>query len=223
MPVVANPGPSERTKILTLPPLGTEGFLALPPKPVKGFVLFAHGSGSSRFSPRNSYVAAGLRSAGFATLLFDLLSVDEAQDRARVFDIPLLADRLAAAVEESHRYREVGPFPIGFFGASTGAAAALVAAAHLGDGVSAVVSRGGRPDLAGDALADVAAPTLLIVGGADPDVLALNRAAQHKLRCRSRLEVIPGASHLFEEPGTLDAVIVLARQWFLDCLSWKVE
>jgi pimeloyl-ACP methyl ester carboxylesterase len=210
--------PPDQIRSIRLPPLGNEGFLGWPGGPAAGLVLFAHGSGSGRFSPRNSHVARGLRAAGIATLLFDLLSeAEEAEGRSRVFDIPLLADRLIAAVDGARQVVEaLADLPLGFFGASTGAGAALAAAARLGDRVSAIVSRGGRPDLAGDALPDVTAPTLLVVGGADPEVLALNRGAQERLRCPSRLVVVPGATHLFEEPGALDTVVDLARKWFLD-------
>jgi putative phosphoribosyl transferase len=181
-------------------------------------VLFAHGSGSSRHSPRNEYVAETLRGAGLGTLLFDLLTPEEeAADRRSGqfrFDISLLARRLEHATawllaEWSH-----GRPRIGYFGASTGAAAALVAAASLADDVGAVVSRGGRPDLAGPALETVQAPTLLIVGGADPTVLELNRQAQARMRAPTELVVIPGATHLFEEPGALDQVARLAASWF---------
>lgn len=184
------------------------------PENVTGLVLFAHGSGSSRLSPRNAAVAEVLRQSGLATLLFDLLTEAEADDRGNVFDIALLAGRLARAATWAQTYSAVRGLPLGFFGASTGAAAALVAAADRPD-VRAIVSRGGRPDLADDALARVAAPTLLIVGGADHAVLALNREAQRRMRCECRLEIVPGATHLFEEPGALEAVTRLARDWFL--------
>ncbi len=182
-----------------------------------GIVLFAHGSGSSRFSKRNTYVAEFLRTAGFATLLFDLLTpaeeeVDERTAELR-FDIPLLTERLIVAsrwVLDQPALREL---PMGYFGASTGAAAALAAAAHLPQ-VAAVVSRGGRPDLAGPALPRVRAPTLLIVGGDDTEVLALNRRAQAELRCEVEVAIVPGATHLFEEPGTLEEVARLAGDWF---------
>jgi len=186
------------------------GDLVVPDSP-KGLVLFAHGSGSSRLSVRNNRVAAELRSAGIGTLLFDLLTDPESASRANVFDIPLLAERLAGATDWARA--EVPGLPVGYFGASTGAAAALVAAAARGD-IGAVVSRGGRPDLAGDALPRVTAPTLLIVGGHDDQVLQLNRLALAQLTCERRLDVVPGATHLFEEPGTLDQVSALAREWF---------
>ena len=193
------------------------GTLVVPPDPL-GTVVFAHGSGSSRHSPRNRYVAGVLNDAGLATLLIDLLTVDEEVERANVFDVELLAARLgdaahwvvASPVSPGHTGR-----PIGFFGASTGAAAALWAAAEPGCDVAAIVSRGGRPDLAGPRLAAVTAPTLLIVGGHDDVVLDLNRQAQAQLRCESRICVVPGATHLFEERGTLAQVATLARDWFV--------
>ncbi len=196
-----------------------EGTL-VPPAPGHGLVVFAHGSGSSRHSPRNRYVARVLNRAGLGTLLFDLLTRTEEPDRNLVFDVSLLAGRLRAVAAWVRTETRDGwePVRIGYFGASTGAAAALVAAA-VGQDVDAVVSRGGRPDLAGPYLADVAAPTLLIVGGRDTHVLALNEAAQARLACESRLEVVPGASHLFEEPGTLGAAADLARDWFEAHLS----
>ena len=177
-----------------------DGILNLPAG-AKGIVLFAHGSGSSRFSSRNRNVASLLQRAGMATLLFDLLEEEESADRANVFDIELLARRLQAATEWVARQEELTSLSIGYFGASTGAAAALVAAAALGDKVQAVVSRGGRPDLADDALPKVVASTLLIVGGDDTQVLELNRRAFAELRCRKQLTIIPGATHLFSEPG----------------------
>lgn len=190
------------------------GTLSVPADPV-GLVAFAHGSGSSAASPRNRAVAADLAEAGLATLLFDLLTEAEGRRREAVFDVDLLAGRLAAATRWASGRPDVGRLPVGYFGASTGAAAALAAAADLGDEVRAVVSRGGRPDLAGDRLPDVTAPTLLVVGGRDTQVLRLNERARELLRCESRLEVVPGATHLFEEPGTLERVAGLARDWFL--------
>jgi putative phosphoribosyl transferase len=189
------------------------GRFALPPSPT-GIVAFAHGSGSSRLSPRNTQVAEALEQRGFGTLLFDLLTEPEARSRELVFDIPLLAERLVAATRWVSDQPDAGRLPLGYFGASTGAAAALVAAAELQDAVSAVVSRGGRPDLAGASLDRVTAATLLIVGVNDAAVLELNRRAQRKLRCENELVVVPGASHLFEEPGTLEAVIDHAAAWF---------
>jgi putative phosphoribosyl transferase len=204
---------------VVIPVAGTllQGTLTLPPSP-SGIVLFAHGSGSSRFSARNRRVANTLVAANIGTLLFDLLSDHEEAERENVFDVELLAGRLQQATEWIAARPATADLPVGYFGASTGAAAALVAAA--GDArVHAVVSRGGRPDLAGDFLPDVTAPTLLIVGGADLQVLELNRAALERLRGIKRLEVVPGATHLFEEPGALDAVASLARLWFLEHLG----
>ncbi|WP_284614772.1 dienelactone hydrolase family protein [Aquabacterium humicola] len=182
-----------------------------------GIVVFAHGSGSSRLSPRNRQVAQALQRQGLGTLLFDLLTPDEADDRRNVFDIGLLAGRVGEAIDEVRRLHP--DRPLGLFGASTGAAAALVAAAQRPQQVQAVVSRGGRPDLAGELLAEVRAPTLLIVGGADADVLALNRQALARLGGEKRLEVVPRATHLFEEAGTLEQVSRLAAQWFVDRLG----
>ena len=187
--------------------------LAIPPGAI-GTVVFAHGSGSSRRSPRNAAVAAILNRAGLATLLFDLLTEGEAEDRRNVFDVPFLADRLALATGWVSTQEHGRAGSIGYFGASTGAAAALWAAAEAGSPVAAIVSRGGRPDLAGPRLAAVRAPTLLVVGGADRDVLELNRRAQRDLRCVSELTVVPGATHLFEERGALEAVAELATAWF---------
>jgi putative phosphoribosyl transferase len=183
------------------------------PDDARAIVVFAHGSGSSRLSPRNAAVADRLNDAGLATLLLDLLVPHEAADRARVFDIGLLASRLVAAARWVRSQPELADSPLALFGASTGAAAALVAAATLRDEVAAVVSRGGRPDLAGDALEHLDAPTLLIVGGEDPQVLELNRAAARRMRAETRVVVIPGAGHLFEEHGALEQVADLAAAW----------
>jgi len=180
-----------------------------------GLVIFAHGSGSGRYSPRNQSVAVALNEAGLGTLLFDLLTPDEEQVRARVFDIELLADRLGAVTEWLEAQPEAKGVRVGYFGASTGAGAALWAAAQPGLAIAAIVSRGGRPDLAGPRLAQVQSPTLLIVGGHDEAVLELNRRAQAQLHCPSRLAVVPGATHLFEEPGALEEVGRLAVDWFL--------
>lgn len=185
------------------------------PEAASGVVVFAHGSGSSRHSPRNRHVASVLNRAGLGTLLFDLLTPLEEVDRANVFDVELLAGRLVQATDWLRHEAGVKDLPIGYFGASTGAAAALWAASEPGAEVGAIVSRGGRPDLADQRLGAVRAPTLLIVGGLDHLVLALNREAQAQLRCESRLAVVPGASHLFEEPGTLQAAAELARDWFI--------
>jgi putative phosphoribosyl transferase len=179
-----------------------------------GIVVFAHGSGSSRHSPRNRFVADVLAAAGLGTLLFDLLTAEEEPDRENVFDIRLLAGRLGAATRWLRGQPGLAAARIGYFGASTGAAAALLAAAGPDAGVSAVVSRGGRPDLAIPRLAEVRAPTLLIVGAKDDMVLRMNREAQKYLRCENHLAVVPGASHLFEEPGTLEQAAALARDWF---------
>jgi putative phosphoribosyl transferase len=187
------------------------------PAGATGMVIFAHGSGSSRHSPRNRYVASVLAEAGLGTLLFDLLTQEEEVDRANVFDIGLLADRLSQVTAWLRAQQR--PESIGYFGASTGAAAALWSAAEPSTDIRAVVSRGGRPDLAGARLAAVKAPTLLIVGGDDPAVLDLNRQAQAHLNCDNDLAIVPGATHLFEEPGTLGAAAALARDWFLRYLG----
>ena len=185
------------------------------PEQAPGIVLFAHGSGSSRHSPRNQYAASILNQAGLGTLLFGLLTPGEERDRANVFDIGLLARRLTEVTSWLPTQPRAACAAVGYFGASTGAAAALWAAAEPGSDIAAVVSRGGRPDLARPRLAAVTAPTLLIVGGHDDVVLDLNRRAQAELRCENHLAVIPSATHLFEEPGTLDAAARLARDWFL--------
>jgi len=187
------------------------------PEGAAGIIVFAHGSGSSRFSPRNQAVAGALHEASLATLLFDLLTDDEAAARANVFDIELLGDRLRAATAWLGQ-SPAARLPIGYFGASTGAAAALWAAGAPDAAVVAVVSRGGRPDLAGERLATVRAPTLLIVGGHDDDVLELNREAASALRCEHRVDVVPGATHLFEEPGALEQVARLAADWFTSAI-----
>jgi putative phosphoribosyl transferase len=196
-----------------IPPIGLAGTLRIPEN-AAGLVAFAHGSGSSRFSPRNMAVAEGLNTQGFGTLLFDLLTSEEESDRANVFDIALLAERLIDAVIWLERASPASRFRLGLFGASTGAAAALVAAARLGDRISAVVSRGGRPDLAGNFLDQVQTPTLFIVGGADHGVIELNEEALMRLKGPKAMEIVPGASHLFPEPGALDAVIDHAARWF---------
>lgn len=200
---------------VTIPGSGIDlpGILTLPGYPT-GIVVFAHGSGSSRLSARNRFVADALVQANFGTLLFDLLSDAECQDRANVFDIPLLAERLRVATDWLAAAPAAAGVPIGYFGASTGAAAALVAASRAGAPLRAVVSRGGRPDLAGDFLPRVKVPTLLIVGEADFDVLELNRAALRHLGGVRQLVIVPGATHLFEEPGALDRVAGLAAFWF---------
>jgi putative phosphoribosyl transferase len=190
------------------------GVLSVPPDAL-GLVVFAHGSGSSSRSPRNVAVASRLHREGLATLLFDLLTEEEAADRRNVFDIPLLARRLTIATRDVAGEHPGRP-PVGYFGASTGAAAALIAAAELGpDAIAAVVCRGGRPDLAGPRLGDVASPTLFIVGGADPTVLPLNEDARKRLGGEADLAVVPAATHLFEEPGALERVAELAADWFV--------
>jgi putative phosphoribosyl transferase len=207
-------GAPSGTRGVTIPAGGVElpGELATPAGAL-GAVLFAHGSGSSRLSPRNRLVAGALHDAGLATLLFDLLTEPESADRRNVFDVPLLASRLEAARRWLGEQPE-GSLPVGFFGASTGAAAALWAAADLGADVKAVVSRGGRPDLAAPRLHLVQAPTLLIVGELDDVVLELNRQAERELACERELAVVPGATHLFEEPGALERVAAHATRWF---------
>ena len=184
------------------------------PRDATGIVVFAHGSGSGRLSSRNRGVARALNEGGLGTLLFDLLTPSESADRANVFDVELLGRRLAEVTEWVRRRDGTGACPLGYFGASTGAAAALWAAAEPDNAVAAVVSRGGRPDLAGARLRAVRAPTLLIVGGRDEVVADLNRAAARELACEHRLEVVPGATHLFEEPGALETVATLAGDWF---------
>lgn len=191
----------------------TAGELTVPAS-ATGLVVFAHGSGSSRHSPRNRELAAALNDRALATLLLDLLTGAEERHRANVFDIALLAGRLVAATAWAAQQPDVGGLPVGYFGASTGAAAALWAAAELGERIAAVVSRGGRPDLAGERLGAVTAPTLLIVGGRDETVLELNREAQRQLGGPSELVVVAGATHLFEEPGALEEVSALAADWF---------
>ncbi|MBI3778494.1 MAG: dienelactone hydrolase family protein [Gammaproteobacteria bacterium] len=195
-----------------------EGVLAVPAG-AKGLVLFAHGSGSGRLSPRNNYVAGMLRESGIATLLFDLLTEEEDRIYENRFDIELLTQRLLRATEWTRHQTATRDLALGYFGASTGAAAALKAAAALGAAVSAVVSRGGRPDLALDDLPRVSAPTLLIVGGHDNVVIELNRAAYHELQGKKELMIVPGATHLFEEPGTLEQVAAAAAKWFVQHMA----
>ena len=193
------------------------GNLTIPENAI-ALVLFAHGSGSSRHSPRNQFVARTLNSAGLGTLLFDLLTPEEEaldiHTREHRFNIGLLAERLVHATKWARQQEETRDLHIGYFGSSTGGAAALVAAAEIPQDIGAVVSRGGRPDLAGDALPRVQAPTLLIVGGNDDVVIELNEMARDQMRCEVKLEIIPGATHLFEEPGTLEQVAKLASEWF---------
>lgn len=198
---------------VVIPPVGLGGTLHVPAA-AAALVVFAHGSGSSRLSPRNRAVAGALNAHGIATLLFDLLTPAEEADRANVFDIGLLAERLVDVIRWLETQSSIGRLPLGLFGASTGAAAALVAAAQMPERVEAVVSRGGRPDLAGDALGLVRAPTLLIVGGADLDVIELNERALARLGGPKGMEIVPGATHLFPERGALEAVIEFAARWF---------
>ncbi len=202
-------------------PVGTvvvEGRLTIPHN-AHGIVLFAHGSGSSRFSPRNQYVSRQFIAARFGTLLFDLLTAEEEQQDQYTaqyrFDIPLLAQRLIGATHWLKKDSRANKLPFGYFGASTGAAAALIGAAKLPEDVSAVVSRGGRPDLAAEYLPKVQAPTLLIVGGWDAEVIELNQQAQSQMTNENKLEIVPEATHLFEEPGKLEAVAQLSIEWFL--------
>ncbi len=198
------------------------GQLAVP-SAAKGVVVFAHGSGSGRNSPRNRYVAWRLQEAGLATLLIDLLTDPEAQDRRNVFDIPLLAERVAGAARWLGANPSTAGMPVGAFGASTGGGAALMAAAKCPEVFGCVVSRGGRPDLAEEALPAVRCPTLLIVGGEDTEVLALNQAAQDRMTAECELAVVPGATHLFEEPGMLEQVADLATDWFTQNLTSREE
>ena len=210
-----------RTLDVAIGPKRLEGSLFLPQKP-RGLVIFAHGSGSSRLSPRNRFVAERLAAQGFACLLFDLLTAEEGEFRRNVFDIPLLGARVIEAIAWAVADHDLSRLPLGLFGASTGAAAALTAAADE-PRVAAIVSRGGRPDLAGDSLRRVQAPTLLIVGGLDYGVIELNRSAQQLLRCRNRLDIVPGATHLFEEPGTLESAVERAANWFTEYLRETEE
>ena len=211
---------SERPVEVSAGPVVLQGILGLPAK-AAGIVLFAHGSGSGRLSPRNTFVARTLQEGGLATLLLDLLEEDEAEDRRKVFDIDLLADRLMAAAGWLAQEPATKGLPLGYFGASTGAGAALQAAGRAPVSVAAVVSRGGRPDLAAPYLPRVKAPTLLIVGGLDVPVIQMNEAALALLACPKKLVIVPGATHLFEEPGTLEQVADHARRWFRRYLSRK--
>jgi putative phosphoribosyl transferase len=208
------PRPVERAVAIAADTVTLPGDLTVPER-ASGLVLFAHGSGSSRRSPRNRSVAQVLHAAGIGTLLFDLLTEREAEDRRNVFDILLLAERLLAATDWTRATPELERLPLGYFGASTGAAAALAAEARGANPIAAVVSRGGRPDLAAEWLGRVRAPTLLIVGELDEPVLSLNRQAYARLTCPKELVVVPGATHLFEEPGTLEQVAEIAKTWFV--------
>src|SRR5215211_6020048 len=216
----------EREVRLSAGPLALEGSLGVPDN-ARGIVLFAHGSGSGRHSPRNRYVAESLREVNLATLLIDLLTPEEEEVDLRTrhlrFDIGLLAARLAGATDWLAQEPDTQGLRVGYFGASTGAGAALVAAAKRPEAVGAVVSRGGRPDLAGEALPRVAAPTLLIVGGEDEPVVGMNREALGQIRAEKVLEVVPGATHLFEEPGTLEEVARLAAGWFARYLGQRAR
>jgi putative phosphoribosyl transferase len=205
---------AEHNVKITKGKLALEGILGLPAGP-RGVIVFAHGSGSGRLSPRNNFVARHLQQGGLATLLLDLLTEDEADDRRKVFDIDLLTDRLLLAKAWLETQLQTIKLGIGYFGASTGAGAALQAAAREPSNVKAVVSRGGRPDLAESYLPSVTAPTLLIVGGHDEPVIEMNQAAYDLLTCEKRLVIVPGATHLFEEPGTLEQVAENARKWFV--------
>ena len=210
-----------KTEPVQLGALALPGGLVIPAHPL-GLVMFVHGSGSSRLSPRNRWVAKFLHQHHLATLLFDLLTEEEAQDRRKVFDLELLGQRVVEAIHWAGHHPDLGGLHLGLLGASTGAAAALMAAAEEPARVAAVVSRGGRPDLAMDSLGRVQAPTLLIVGGLDTEVLALNRMALRQLHSHKRLEVVPGAGHLFEEPGALGSLVLFAASWFEQHLStWR--
>ena len=204
---------SERSVHISAEGLRLEGNWVIPENAL-GLVLFAHGSGSSRLSPRNNYVAQVLRDGGIATLLFDLLTEEEDRVYATRFDIGLLSERLALATRWTQRQPEAAGLPLGYFGASTGAAAALRAAAQFGDAIAAVVSRGGRPDLTGPAISRVTAPTLLIVGGLDDVVIGMNETAYAELRAEKQMVIVPCATHLFEETGTLEEAASLALAWF---------
>lgn len=218
--MAARPALSERS--VQIPPSGVMGDLTIPAH-AQGIIIFAHGSGSSRFSSRNRFVAGVLQEAKFATLLLDLLTAEEERAEIRTrhlrFDIDLLAGRLVETTKWLASDSSAGGLHVGYFGASTGAAAALIAAAQLSESTRAIVSRGGRPDLAGTALPNVKAPTLLIVGGDDDPVIKLNENALDELKCEKKLEIVPGATHLFEEPGTLEQVANLASNWFTRHLS----
>lgn len=194
------------------------GLLYLP-EDARGLVLFSHGSGSSRFSTRNNFVAQVLRQQGLAALLFDLLTEPEDQIYENRFDIDLLSERLIAVTHWAMHKPQLKDLPLAYFGASTGAASALRAAAYFGNRIASVVSRGGRPDLAGSALPQVQAPTLFLVGGLDDVVIELNQKAARQMRCATRLDIIPGATHLFEEPGKLEAVAERSASWFLQKMA----
>lgn len=207
----------QKTIQIPIDSIKLEGILAIP-KGAKGLVIFVHGAGSSRLSPRNNFVAGEIQKVGLGTLLFDLLTEEEDEIYENRFDIPLLADRLNAVTDWIKKQSDTKGLNIGYFGSSTGAAAAIIGAADIGPEIKAVVSRGGRPDLAGKALPKIKSPTLLIVGGDDDVVIGLNEEAFEQMGCKKELKIIPGATHLFEEPGTLEEVARLASEWFKECL-----
>ena len=213
-------GAEERNIRIPVGKMMLEGILCIPPK-AKGLVIFAHGSGSSRKSPRNNYVARALREKGIGTLLFDLLSEEEDYVYENRFNISLLSERLSEATRWMMRQPEAKGIKVGYFGSSTGSAAAIISASELGKNISALVSRGGRPDLAMSSLGMVKAPTLLIVGANDDVVIELNKHAYYNLKCEKEMEIIPGATHLFEEPGALESVAQLAGKWFRKHLAKK--
>ncbi|MGH2443517.1 MAG: dienelactone hydrolase family protein [Chloroflexota bacterium] len=208
----------ERTVVITAGETRLSAILGIPRRPL-GTVVFAHGSHSGRLSPRNNSVAHALQDAGLVTLLADLLTESESEDRSLVFDIEFLANRLLLCTKWVQSRPELRRLPVGYFGASTGAGAALLAAATCGNSIGAIVSRGGRPDLAGDRLEAVQAPTLLLAGGNDTQIIELNEQSLERLSGEKELVIVPGAGHLFEEPGTLEEVARLARQWFVSHLS----
>ena len=203
----------EKTLQISINSIKLEGILAIPDG-AKGLVIFAHGAGSSRLSPRNNFVAEEIRKRGVGTLLFDLLTEEEDEIYENRFDIPLLADRLKIVTEWVKKQAQTKNLNIGYFGSSTGAAAAIIGAADIGPEIKAVVSRGGRPDLAGEALSQIQSPTLFMVGGDDFGVIELNQESYDLMKCKKELKIIPGATHLFEEPGTLEEVARLAAEWF---------
>jgi len=203
---------------ISLEDVTLDGELSIPDDP-SGLVIFSHGSGSSRFSPRNNFVAQQLHRKGIGTFLFDLLTAEEDQDYNQRFNISLLSKRLVAVTKQIIKYDQVKELPVGYFGASTGAASALIATTSLPHKIAAVVSRGGRPDMAREYLVKVEAPTLLIVGSLDHEIIRMNRDAYYQLNCLKQLEIVEGATHLFEEPGTLEKVAELSSDWFLHYLA----
>ena len=208
----------EKTLQIPINSIKLEGMLAIP-EGAKGLVIFAHGAGSSRLSPRNNFVAEEIRKKGVGTLLFDLLTEEEDEIYENRFDIPLLADRLKIVTEWVKKQSETKNLNIGYFGSSTGAAAAIIAASDIGPEIKAVVSRGGRPDLAGEALSQIQSPALFMVGGDDFGVIELNQESYDLMKCKKELKIISGATHLFEEPGTLEEVAHLAAEWFKKYLA----